>query len=306
MISPGAGVELIAIGDVHVGVRRRQKLGRMQSLARSIEAHGLIHPVLVRNGNELVSGQRRLEACRSLGWTRIPVRRVDRMTDEELRSIELDENTEREALLDYEASKARLAEIRQVEADAKVEIREQSSRKSRGRPSEAGSRRDVAVKTGIAPAAQRNLEQHVALAEQYPFMQKPGWVQYRVLEAGHKIAAIPEREHGGVATLLDQPAIPPKDAIKILDNLAAMPAEQRREIYTLAKADDPHVRSRALTMAAKLPPRPDPGLMLLLDAKGLIDRAARECRAPGQKGRILALAVGVGKVADRIRRATHG
>lgn len=311
MIGPAVAIELIAIDAIHVGLRRRQKLGRLQGLARSIQAHGLLHPLLVRNGNELVAGQRRLEACRSLGWTRIPVRRVDHLIDEELRAIELDENTEREALLDFEASKVRLAEIRQAEADLKREAEtrphgEHVSRGKRGPTRTPGSERDVAERTGVPPTTRRKIEDHVAIAERYPFMQKPDWRQYNVLEAGQKMETIPERERGSVAALLDQPAIPPKDAIKILDNLSAMPTEKRREIYTLAKADDPHARSRALTMAAKLPPRPDPGLMLLLDAKGLIERAARECRVPDMKARILALAAGVGKVIDRIRRATRG
>jgi hypothetical protein len=50
-----------------------------------------------------------------------PVRHVDRLSDEELCAIELDENTECEALIIYEATKVRLAEIRQVEAKLKAE-----------------------------------------------------------------------------------------------------------------------------------------------------------------------------------------
>ena len=60
---------------------------------------------------------RRTMRDRELGWPRIPARRVDRLFDEELRALELDENTERVTLNDSEASKLKLAEIHQAEAE---------------------------------------------------------------------------------------------------------------------------------------------------------------------------------------------
>lgn len=299
-----AEVELVAIGAIRVGVRRRRKLGRLQGLAHSIEEHGLLHPILVRNGNELVAGQRRLEACRSLGWTRIPVRRVDRMTDDELRAIELEENTERLALLDFEASKGRLAEIRQAEAEAKqqeVELRSHSDRKGRGRPREAGSERDVAARTGLSKTGVRKVEQHVALAEQYPFMQKPEWRQYNVLEAGAKMEKLPPKDRPAVAVLLDQPAIPPKRAIEILDNLGGMPGAARQRIFEMAKSPDQHTRGNALAAAAQLPPTPDPGLLLLLEAERTLRKAAKETRVERARGRIEQLATTTHDLADLIR-----
>src|ERR1051326_7593046 len=116
-----AGVIEIAVHDVKIGVRRRQKPGNIAALARSIETHGLIHPILIRGNNELVSGWRRLKAYEHLGRDRIPARRVDALSDDELRAIELEENTAREALQDYEASRQRLREIRRAEAEARLE-----------------------------------------------------------------------------------------------------------------------------------------------------------------------------------------
>lgn len=53
--------------------------------------------------------------------------------------MELDENTERLSVADYESSKARLAEIRQAEAEAKAELRATPAQKSgRGRPHRDG------------------------------------------------------------------------------------------------------------------------------------------------------------------------
>src|SRR5262249_3248509 len=177
----------------------------------------------VRNGNELVAGQRRLEACRRLGWKRIPVRQVDRLSDDELRAIEFDENREREALNTYDDSKQRLAAIRQAEADLKAKAQEQELRSpaernstnpnKRGRKKKAGSRRAVADATGIALSTQVEVQQHVELADRYPFMQREGWVQHHVLEAGTHLDKIPDRDRGACAALLDQDAIPPKKAI---------------------------------------------------------------------------------------------
>jgi hypothetical protein len=44
-----------------------------RSLARSIRDVGLLHPIVVTSKGHLVAGARRLEACRILGWKKIPV-----------------------------------------------------------------------------------------------------------------------------------------------------------------------------------------------------------------------------------------
>jgi hypothetical protein len=81
---------------------------------------------------------------RQPGWTKIPARRVGRLSDEELRALELDENTERVDLLDYEASKQRLAEMHQAEAEAKREAEEQARREAEERANSATTRAKVA------------------------------------------------------------------------------------------------------------------------------------------------------------------
>lgn len=71
--------------------------------------HGLLHPFVIRRNGELVAGQRRLEACRLLGWIETPARRFDDLTEDELREMEFDENVERVNLISYELRKQRLA-----------------------------------------------------------------------------------------------------------------------------------------------------------------------------------------------------
>jgi len=289
-----AAVEQVAIDSIEIGMRRRKTMGRIDALAKSIETHGLIHPIVLRNGCELVAGGRRLEACRRLGWKHIPARLVERMTDEELRAIELEENENRLSLTDFEGSKARLAEIRQAEADAKAEAEERETRfnleqvseKKRGPARTPGSRRDVASITGIPASSQKRVEDHVALAERYPFMQKKPWVQHQVLHAGAELEKLPEAERPKVAALLDQDAIPPKTAISVLETFAKKPVEERREILKLAQSDDEHDRGTALTRAAALPDEPDAGLLLLKDAVRVLDRATRACRIEALKGHL--------------------
>lgn len=68
-------------------------------LQRSISKVGLINAPVVREddvlGLLLVAGERRLEACRALGWTTIPVRRFDQLSPVEAQLIELEENIKR-------------------------------------------------------------------------------------------------------------------------------------------------------------------------------------------------------------------
>ena len=65
------------IDQIQIGYRYRKDLGDLRSLAQSIAEVGLLHPLVVTPEGRLIAGQRRLEACRSLGWYDIPVTVVD-------------------------------------------------------------------------------------------------------------------------------------------------------------------------------------------------------------------------------------
>lgn len=87
----------IEISSIIVNRERRQRreLTGIPDLAESIRRRGLIHPVVVDNGGVLIAGERRLEACRSLGWTHIPAQYADDLSPTEARAIELEENIKR-------------------------------------------------------------------------------------------------------------------------------------------------------------------------------------------------------------------
>ena len=69
--------QMLAIQDVYVPVKRRQKLDpqKVATLAESMLAKGQETPILVRpDGTRfvLVEGLHRLEACKALGETTVP------------------------------------------------------------------------------------------------------------------------------------------------------------------------------------------------------------------------------------------
>lgn len=63
---------------ITVGASRvRREMGDVGALARSIAEVGLLHPIVVTPDGVLIAGQRRLEACRMMGWADIPATVVD-------------------------------------------------------------------------------------------------------------------------------------------------------------------------------------------------------------------------------------
>jgi ParB family chromosome partitioning protein len=93
--------------------RTRMDEGPLDELVASIQASGLLQPVLVRprdGGYELIAGERRWRAAGRLGWARIPavVKDVD---DQTLLTLALIENLQRDDLspIDEAAGYQRLA-----------------------------------------------------------------------------------------------------------------------------------------------------------------------------------------------------
>ena len=94
--------------------RTRMDEAELTDLASSMDASGLLQPIVVRprdGGFELIAGERRLRAAQRLGWPRIPavVREVD---DRTLLTLALIENLQRDDLspIDQAAGYHRLGE----------------------------------------------------------------------------------------------------------------------------------------------------------------------------------------------------
>ena len=62
----------VLIEQINVGNRFRKDMGDVNALAKSIKEVGLLHPIVISENFQLIAGERRLEAVKSLGWTEIP------------------------------------------------------------------------------------------------------------------------------------------------------------------------------------------------------------------------------------------
>ncbi len=96
----------LPIDDIVVRRRVRSSLGDLTPLMESLRRHGLMNPIVINSQNELIAGQRRLEAARRLGWTSVTVRVMDKMDSAELLEMELDENLHRKSLSTEELAEA--------------------------------------------------------------------------------------------------------------------------------------------------------------------------------------------------------
>lgn len=75
--------------------RQRRELPGIPELASSIRQIGLINPVVITEDFVLIAGERRLEACRSIGWDTIPTITKEDLAPHQLQLLELEENIKR-------------------------------------------------------------------------------------------------------------------------------------------------------------------------------------------------------------------
>lgn len=171
----------------------------------------------------------------------------------------------------------------------------------RGRPSRyEAPREEIAKALGVDEKTIRNAEAHVAavqsfpelapapqsvaldtakhlrtveptvverarqIADQYPWMAE--WPEYRALEARAQLERLPEADREAAIALVNRPFCPPDDATTMLRNIANMSASERAVLYRNAQSDDRRYAGLALSVAAGVPPQPDPRIFLIDDA----------------------------------------
>lgn len=164
--------------------RQRRIIDDVQSLAESIGRVGLINPPVIRRSGELVAGERRFEAIKSLGWTHCSVQIAEDMDPHEFRAIELEENVRRKALSWQDECRA-VEEYHQLRAAADKAWTTKATAEALGMtPQEAGQRRDIA----------RELSRgNVRVAEAPKFSTARGIIQR---DAERKAAALKETLEG--------------------------------------------------------------------------------------------------------------
>jgi len=150
------------IAAIRIGKRHRCDLGDLEGLKASIRAVGLLHPVAITPDGKLIAGERRLRACKKLGWSDVPVRVLD---IDAIARGELAENTLRK---DFTPSEL-------VAIAATVEKRERELAKQRmtlgkvSTGSEPGKTRDkVAAPLGVSGRTLEKARAVVRAAEAAP------------------------------------------------------------------------------------------------------------------------------------------
>jgi DNA modification methylase len=78
---------VIALDSVRFAERRlrRHSAAKRRTLARSLQKHSQLVPIVLNAANVVVDGHARVDVARELGWTTIMAVRVEHLTDEDLR-----------------------------------------------------------------------------------------------------------------------------------------------------------------------------------------------------------------------------
>jgi ParB family chromosome partitioning protein len=106
---------MIKIADIKIDNRIRTDYGDINGLSVSIEKFGLLHPICIDRGKNLIAGERRLRAHIKLGREDIEVKYLEDLSPVQKKEIELEENIQRKEL-DWQEqvlAKLQLHELRQ-------------------------------------------------------------------------------------------------------------------------------------------------------------------------------------------------
>lgn len=104
----------LPLADIHVDRANRQRtVIKVTDLVESIRVHGVLNPIIIDKGFNLIAGERRLEACKVLGLPDIPCRFIEDLNPLQAQIIELEENLKRTDLSWQDNTKA-IAKIHQL------------------------------------------------------------------------------------------------------------------------------------------------------------------------------------------------
>jgi len=93
---------LVSISEIKVRRRVRKDLGNLEALKDSMRRYGLLNPITLNSKNELIAGERRLEAAKQIGWTSINANILNNMTALTQLEMEIEENNQRKEFTDEE------------------------------------------------------------------------------------------------------------------------------------------------------------------------------------------------------------
>lgn len=164
----------VSVKSIKIGERIREDMGDIQGLAESISKRGLLHPIIIDELGNLIAGHRRLEAVKLLGWDIVETRTISDLTEKEKRLIELEENTKRKDLTEYEKSKNLVELAEATKESMKDELMSPEVTKTSekgGRPEIPNSDSKVAERIGTTRKSISEAKHHVQAVGKYPELE---------------------------------------------------------------------------------------------------------------------------------------
>lgn len=116
-------IKTVKIDDIRIVDRIRKDYGDLNELAQDIAKWGLINYPVVTPDNVLIAGERRIKACRMLGWVEIPVIEMTVRDYEHQLRLEISENENRKEFTISE----RLEYARRLEQIERLKARERQA-----------------------------------------------------------------------------------------------------------------------------------------------------------------------------------
>lgn len=236
----------IAIDRIRIPKNRRP-IRDIADLAASIDEIGLLNPITVTTKMRLVAGLHRLEACRSLGWTKIAATIVD-LDRAHAELAELDENLVRRELnvlqrAEHLARKKAIYEALYPETRRGVAGGRASGRSRRGaaRTTDNVSLvRHVATKMGVSG---RTIEREIQIATAIPQEVRQ---QLKNTPAADdktgllRLARLDERVQLGVAQrVVDGDSLPRALTLAVADDVARRSRRLPKGRYEVLVVDPP-------------------------------------------------------------------
>ncbi|MCH5291201.1 MAG: ParB N-terminal domain-containing protein [Treponema sp.] len=93
---------LVDIDEIKIKKRIRKDLGDLDALKTSLRTYGLMNPITLSANKELIAGERRLNAAKQIGWTKINAIILDGMSELAQLEMEIEENNLRKEFTDEE------------------------------------------------------------------------------------------------------------------------------------------------------------------------------------------------------------
>ena len=139
---PTTAPTTLPLSALYTQAQPRRRFERIEELAESIRAQGVLQPLLVKPDGDgrryrVIAGERRLRAAHLAGLTEVPVR-ILHLTDEEARVVALLENLQREDLNPYEETVGVLELLSEDLAKSRAEVASLLRRMRKERRGEAG------------------------------------------------------------------------------------------------------------------------------------------------------------------------